>query len=154
MEALTTYDQYGYSLRLNRQANISSAGWTEPEPSQSQGVLSFGYGGVTALLRWIPAEGVTSEAMLVDSYNILSNAQPGLRFTPVNEGRITVSSEPGAFGSFAAADAAGAILGGGVIGSWFCPVSTTAFALTVTGPKATTLQIRFQRLLDSFSCPS
>ena len=153
MEALTTYDQFGFSLRLHRRTNISSAGWTENEASAIQGVLSFDYGGVNALLRWIPAQGVTSETMLVDSYNILRNAQTGISFNPVNEGQLTVSSEPGAFGSFAAADAAGSTVGGGVIGSWICPASTTAFALTVTGADATTLQIRFQRLLNSFGCP-
>ena len=52
-----------------------------------------------------------------------------------------------------AAVPSGASTGGGIIGGWICSNSATSFGLTVTTDlDATTLQIRFSRLISSFGC--
>ena len=56
------------------------------------------------------------------------------------------------FAGFRALDASGDTVGGGLIGGWICSSSSTAYTLTLTGPDATVVQIRFQRVLDNFAC--
>ena len=65
---MTNYDQFGFSLKIDRETEIQAAGWTQAEANEQQGVLSFPYGGVNVLLRWIPAEGITPAEMLADSF--------------------------------------------------------------------------------------
>ena len=45
-------------------------------------------------------------------------------------------------------------VGGGFVSGWVCPESQSRYALTVTGPQATVVQIRFQRIINQFSCSS
>ena len=38
---LTSYSDYGFSLKLDLGADIQTAGWTETEPSLTQGIIAF-----------------------------------------------------------------------------------------------------------------
>ena len=51
---LTSYSDYGFALKLDLGANVQAAGWTEPDPSLTQGIIAFTYGGVNANLVWGP----------------------------------------------------------------------------------------------------
>ena len=68
---LTYYSDYGFALKLDVGADVRSAGWTELEPSLTQGIIAFFYGGVNANLVWGPPEDRTALTFLVDTYNIL-----------------------------------------------------------------------------------
>ena len=46
---LTSYSDYGFALKLDLGAGVRSAGWTEFEPSLTQGIIAFSYGGVNAI---------------------------------------------------------------------------------------------------------
>ena len=58
------------------------------------------------------------------------------------------------YGGFKAVDGSGSSIGGGLIGAWICGGSETAFRMTLTGADATIVQLRFDRLLENFACPS
>ena len=150
--ALSTIGDFGFALKVERETQVSSAGWTESDASQVQGVLRFPYGGVNVLLRWAPAEGATPSSVLAESFGVVRSSQPNLQFNAISEGELTVAGQPGAFGGFSAADSSGTVLGGGLIGAWLCENPARGFSLTVTGQGATTAQIRFQNLLDNFNC--
>lgn len=149
----TVYSDYGFTLKLDLGADVQATGWTEAEPTDAQGLASFVYGGVIAGLVWAPAEGRDPLALLASSYNILRAAQPGITFESISEGEITVSDQSGVFGGFKALDSGGATLGGGLIGAWNC-ANETAYRMTLTGADATVVQLRFDRLLENFACPS
>ena len=117
---------------------ITSASWTETDPSSDQGVVAFAYKVVTALVLWIPSAGSTPEAILADNFALLQSTQPDLTFVPISEGDITVSTETGRFGGFGATDAEGVAANGGLIGAWVCSGPGTAYGLTTTGADATT----------------
>ena len=70
VSALTAYDQYGFSLKIDRDTEIRAAGWNQAEANEQQGVLSFPYGGVTVLLRWVPVEGLAPADILSDGMEI------------------------------------------------------------------------------------
>lgn len=150
--ALTTISDFGFALKVERETQVSSAGWTETDANQEQGVLRFPYGGVNVLLRWVPGDGGTPSSILAEGFGVLRSSQPALQFNAISEGELTVGGQSGAFGGFSAADSSGSVLGGGLIGAWLCESPDRAFSLTVTGQGATTAQIRFQNLVDNFSC--
>lgn len=154
VSAMTTFDQYGFTLKIDRETEIKAAGWSQAEAGEQQGVLSFPYGGVTVLLRWVPSEGLTPADMLADSFNVLKSSQANVQFEAVRQGDVTVADQPGVFGGFTAADVSGKVIGGGLIGAWSCSAKNTVFSLTVTGQELTTSQIRFQGLLNDFQCSS
>ena len=56
-------------------------------------------------------------------------------------------------GGFKVLDGASTV-GGGFVSGWVCSESQSRYALTVTGPQATVVQIRFQRIVNQFSCSS
>ena len=148
----TVYSEYGFTLNLDLGADVQTTGWTEPEPSEAQGLASFVYGGVISSLVWSPSESRTPLALLASSYNALRAAQPTLTFESISDGEIIVSGQTGAFGGFKALDSGGATLGGGLIGAWNC-ANDTAYRMTLTGADATVVQLRFDRLLENFTCP-
>ena len=106
------------------------------------------------MLIWSQAGDGGPLSFLVDNYNNLRSSQPELTLEPITEGEITVSEQGGVFGGFTVNDAAGATLGGGLIGSWLCPQPGTAYRLTVMGVDSAVVQIRFDRLIDKFDCSS
>ena len=134
-------------------ADVQTTGWTEASASDTQGLASFTYGGALAGLVWSPADGRDPLALLASSYNVLRAAQPAITFKSINDGDIIVSDQACVFGGFKALDQGGATLGGGLIGAWNC-ANGTAYRMTLTGADATVVQLRFDRLLDNFSCPS
>ena len=147
-------DEFGFVLKLDKGADVKTAGLTGPEPDALQGILDFISGGVDVILIWGPQQERTPLTFLADTYNILRDSQPDLTFDPISDGEITVSSEAGIFGGFKTLDANSAVVGGGLIGAWACAASEVAFRMILTGEDATVVQLRFDRLLDNFTCPS
>ena len=144
-----TYDEFGFSFQLDRGAVIQNAG----APSETQGLISLGLGDVNALLSWIP-EGNNEVLPLVNTtYQLLRDSQPGVTFETLQDGEISPSGEPGVFLGYRAVESSGANRGG-LIGSWICSDTDTAFTLTLRGTDATLVQIRFDRILDTFACSS
>lgn len=156
MEAalVTSYSDYGFALKLDLGADVQSAGWTEPEPSLTQGIIAFAYGGVNANLVWGPFEDRTPLTFLADTYNILRASQPSVTFESISDGDVSISDQEGVYGGFKAIDNSGNAIGGGLIGAWVCGDSETAFRMTLTGEDATVVQLRFDRLLENFACSS
>ena len=149
---LTSYADYGFTLKLDLGAEIQASGWTEPEPSLTQGIISFAYGGVNTNIVWGPPEERTPLTFLADTYNLLRASQPAVAFESISDGEISISEQEGVYGGFKAIDNGGASLGGGLIGAWVCGDSETAFRMTITGDDATVVQLRFDRLLKNFAC--
>jgi len=148
----TTIGEYGFSLDLDGDVAVQTGGWTNPEPDTSQGMIKFPYEGVSAILVWYPSDS-TPQQIVANSFNLLKNSQPNLTFEGISDGAIPVSGETGVFGGFRVLDG-GATVGGGFVSGWVCSESQSRFALTVTGPQATVVQIRFQRIINQFSCSS
>jgi len=151
---LTSYSNYGFSLKLDLGAEIQTAGWTETEPSLTQGIIAFSYGGVNANLVWGPPQDRTALTFLADTYNILRASQPSVTFESISDGDISINGQDGVYGGFKAVDNSGSSIGGGLIGAWICGDSETAFRMTLTGEDATVVQLRFDRLLENFACSS
>lgn len=107
-ELETVYSEYGFTPKLDLGADVQATGWTEPEPSDAQGLASFVYGGIALSLVWSPAGSGTPLAFLASSYNALRTVQPNLTFESISEGDITVSGQTGSFGGFKALDSGGA----------------------------------------------
>ena len=149
---LTSYADYGFTLKLDLGAEIQASGWTEPGPSLTQGIISFAYGGVNANIVWGPPEGRTPLTFLADTYNLLRASQPAVAFESISDGEISISEQEGDYGGFKAVDNGGESLGGGLSGAWVCGDSETAFRMTITGDDATVVQLRFDRLLENFAC--
>ena len=150
----TSYTGYGFTLKLDLGADVKTSGWTEPEPSVTQGIIAFSYGGVNANLVWGPPENRTPLTFLADTYNILRASQPSVVFESISDGDISVNGQAGVYGGFKAVDNSGAAIGGGLIGAWICGDNETSFRMTLTGEDATVVQLRFDRLLDNFACSS
>ena len=151
---LTSYSDFGFSLKLDLGADVRTAGWTEPEPSITQGIIAFSYGGVNANLVWGPPQDRTALTFVADTYNVLRASQPSVTFESISDGDVSISDQVGVYGGFKAVDNSGAAIGGGLIGAWICGDSETAFRMTLTGEDATVVQLRFDRLLDNFACTS
>jgi len=148
----TTIGDYGFSLDLDGEVAVQSQGWTGAEPDTSQGMIKFPYEGVSAILVWYSSDS-TAQQIVADSYNLLKDSQPNLTFEGISDGAFPVSGETGVFGGFKVLDG-GSTVGGGFVSGWVCPESQSRYALTVTGPQATVVQIRFQRIVNQFSCSS
>jgi hypothetical protein len=147
------YDDFGFSLRLDRGADVRPAG----TPSVEQGIISFAYGDVNAILTWTPQGDGNLIAMLSGTYDLIRKHQPGLTFETLQGrdklgfGELTVDGWSGLFLGFKAVDSSGAS-SGGLIGTWHCKNSQSTFTLTVTGANAALLQVRFDGLIDDFKC--
>ena len=144
----TTFDEFGFRLGLDLVANVQTAGGS----AEDQGAINFSSGGVNAILTWIPEDGSSPLALVSGTYDTLQKNQAGILFESITEGAISVNAQDGVFLGFKSSDASGATIGGGLIGAWTCSDTSTAYALTLTSPDATSLQIRFDRLLENFTC--
>ena len=149
---LTTYDEFGFTLKLDRGTGVESAGWTAPEPSNEQGLITFEFVGINAILTWNPPGNSTTLSLVNNIYQILQDQRPELTFATLSEGDVTVSDQAGFFAGYRTT-APGGEVAGGLIGAWICPGAGTAYTLTARGPDATVVQLRFDRLLENFSCP-
>lgn len=154
-----TFDEFGFTLQLDEDASFASSdfnlrGWTEAEASADQGLITFTYTGAKVVFFWAPENDDVPQTVVDSTYELQKLSQPDINFTPINEGDLTVDGEAGRFGGFLAADSSGENASGGLIGAWTCQTSGTISSLTVTGPDATALQIRFDRLISGFECGS
>ena len=150
----TVFSDFGFTLKLDRGAEVQTAGLTEPEPSITQGRVAFTYGGVNTNLVWGPPQDRTALTFLADTYNFLRASQPAVTFGSISDGEISVNEQSGVYGGFKAVDNNGSAVGGGLIGAWICGDNETAFRMTLTGADATVVQLRFDRLLENFACSS
>ena len=149
---LTIYDEFGFTLKLDRGAGVNASGWTAAEPSNEQGLISFEFSGINAILTWNPAGNSTALSLVNNIYQILQDQSPDLTFDTLSEGDVTVSDQGGFFAGYRTTDPDGEVAGG-LIGAWICPDADTAYTLTARGQDATVVQLRFDRLLENFSCP-
>ncbi|PKB81121.1 MAG: hypothetical protein BZY88_07090 [SAR202 cluster bacterium Io17-Chloro-G9] len=144
-----TYNEFGFSLQLDQGAEIQNAG----TPSESQGLISMGLGEVNALLSWLPRGNNEVLALVNTTYDLLQDSQPGVTFETLQDGEISAGGESGVFLGYRSTDSSGAAQPG-LIGSWICVDAETAFTLTLRGNDPTLVQLRFDRLLDTFACSS
>jgi hypothetical protein len=146
-----TYEKFDFTLRLDNETVITDLGWTETAADKAQGLLSFSYSGTNVLVLWIK-DSAGEQTMLSDAYAVLQTVASSLTFTAISEGNIEVGGGSGIFGGFALTDQAGTSAGGGLIGAWVCAQENTGMALTVISANATTLQVRFNRILQGVEC--
>ena len=142
-------NEYGFKLELDGEVSVKTAG----SPTSEQGMIRFTNQGVTVILSWQPSINTLQQAV-ANTYKRLQDGQPGLNFEPISEGALPVSGERGVFGGFKVLDKANSTVGGGLVAAWVCSESQSLYSLTLTGPQATVVQIRFQRILDTFTCAS
>jgi hypothetical protein len=148
---ITTFDEHGFRMVLIGNIEIQQDGLTGAEPDASQGQVTFPYGGANVFLIWLPAAGLSTADLLAGTFASLQQGQPDIDFAATNEGPISAGGQEGVFGGFTAS-ASGEVVGGGLIGSWRCASTDTAYSLTVTGEDSTTVQVRFNELTSSFEC--
>jgi hypothetical protein len=145
----TVYNEFGFSLGLERGAQVRPAG----TPGVEQGIISLAYGDVNSILSWTPQGDGNLFALVSGTYDLVRDNQPGLTFETLKDGEFTVDGEPGLFLGFKAVDGSGAA-SGGLIGAWVCTASQSSFVLTLTGADAAVVQVRFDGLRDDFKCSS
>jgi len=148
---------YGFTVELDQDAsfqssNLSIKGWTGTKADNEQGLMSFNYNGADIVIFWQPDPGAGPKAAVDLTYEVQKLSKPNLNFVPISEGDITVDGETGRFGGYLASDSSGENASGGLIGAWTCNSTGTQVSLTASGPDATALQIRFDRLTSGFKC--
>ena len=144
----TTFDQFGFTLAMDLGSEVRTAQGSASE----QGAINFPLGEVNSILTWVPQEGSSPLALVSGTYEILKANQTSVSFSTINDGELSVNGQAGVYLGFKSTGDNGASLGGGLIGSWACAGEGTAYTLTLTGADASTLQIRFDRVLENFSC--
>jgi len=147
----TTLDSYGFNLTLDGKIDIEKAGLTEQDASLNEGIVFFEYDGANSILLWLKDSDTSIKDFLADSYSSLANSQPGITFSPINQGSSnfdTVNYEYIAFVTKSDSDDSQA---GGIIGAWRCGTDKV-FSLTATGEDGAVVQIRFKRILDGLKC--
>lgn len=149
----TIINEYGFKLKLHGDVPIRVVGVAENNPTSEQGTISFPYQGVAAILAW-NSSASTAQQVVAINYKRLRDGQPSLTFETIKDGAIPVSGERGVFGAFKVLEGTDNAVGGGFVSAWICSESQTRHSLTVTGAQLTTVQIRFQDILTSFSCSS
>jgi len=157
-----TFEIHGFTLALDPNSNLVASGldvsgFTEAEADESQGILKLNYNGADVVFYWQPKEsGNDAEAQAGVALALLSASKPTRTLTVISQGEISPDGQDGIYSGFlstakndkASPTAEGS--GGGLIGAWQC--GDTAFTITVSGPDATVIQIRFDRLVENFKC--
>lgn len=156
------FEIHGFTLALDPNSNLVASGldvsgFTETEADESQGILKLNYNGADVVFYWQPKEsGNDAEAQAEVALALLSASKPTRALTVISQGEISPDGQDGIYSGFlstakndkASPTAEGS--GGGLIGAWQC--GDTAFTITVSGPDATVIQIRFDRLVENFKC--
>ena len=156
------FEIHGFTLALDPNSSfvatgLDVSGFTETEADESQGILKLNYNGADVVFYWQGNEsGSDTEAQAAVALALLSASKPTRTFTVISQGEISPDGQDGVYSGFlstpkndkASPTAGGS--GGGLIGAWQC--GNTAFTITVSGPDATVLQIRFDRLVENFEC--
>ena len=157
-----TFEIHGFTLALDPNSSLVASGldvsgFTETEADESQGILKLNYNGADVVFYWQPKEsGNDAEAQAEVALALLSASKPTRTLTVISQGEISPDGQDGIYSGFlstakndkASPTAEGS--GGGLIGAWQC--GDTAFTITVSGPDATVIQIRFDRLVENFKC--
>ena len=152
------YKTYGFTLKLDpdtdfESTGLNASGYTKSPADNSQGLLTFSYNGANVILYWQPVStDVQPQQAVVNALSLLSNGSPTITFSAVSEGDIVVDSITGRFGGFVSTNSDGTAAGGGLIGAWDCTSTSSNFSLIVSSADSTVLQIRFDRLIENFSC--
>ena len=151
------FNEFGFTLLLDEDARFSSSnlaisGMSKDAADGQQGLLTFEYNGADIAIFWLPTTDDPPEAVIESTYQLLRDSQPSNILTPVSDGDISIDDEPGKFGGFVATDSSGENAGGGLIAAWTCQKLGITLSLIATGPDATVLQIRFDRLISGFKC--
>ena len=151
------YNRFGFTVELDQDATFGASdlnvgGWTETEADVNQGLMTFIYNGVDVVIFWQPHGGDTPQATVDLTYQLQKLGQPDRSFTPISDGNVTVDGHSGRFVGFLSTDGTGKNASGGLVSAWTCQDSETQVSLTATGPDATALQIRFDRLTSGFKC--
>jgi len=155
------FEIHGFTLSLDPNSSyvasgLKVSGLTETEADASQGILSLNYNGADVVFYWQPNEsGSDAKAQSEVALALLAASKPTRSFTVISQGEISPDGQAGIYSGFlsTASDqstpsAEGS--GGGLIGAWQC--GDVAFTMTVSGPDATVIQIRFDRLIENFKC--
>ena len=156
------FEIHGFTLALDPNSSfvasgLDVSGFTETEADESQGILKLNYNGADVVFYWQGNEsGSDAEAQAEVALALLSASKPTRTFTVISQGEISPDGQDGVYSGFlstpkndkASPTAGGS--GGGLIGAWQC--GDTAFTMTVSGPDATVIQIRFDRLVENFKC--
>ena len=149
------FEIHGFTLSLDPNSSfvasgLDVSGFIETEADESQGILKLNYNGADVIFYWQPNEsGSDVEAQAEVALALLSASKPTRTFTVISQGEISPDGADGIYSGFLSTAAAKGA-GGGLIGAWQC--GSTAFTMTVSGPDATVLQIRFDRLVEKFEC--
>lgn len=151
------YNVFGFSVELDQDAsfqssNLKVSGWTETDADNTQGLMTFHYNGADIVIFWQPDSGSSPQQTVDLTYQVQKLSYPDLNFLPISEGDLTVDGETGRFGGYLTSDSSGTGASGGLIGAWTCQDTGTQVSLTASGPDATALQIRFDRLTSGFKC--
>jgi len=100
----------------------------------------------------VPVNGVTPQGLVSGTFELLQQNQPDLTLETVSEGDLKIGLEEGIVLGFRTVDSGGEVIGGGLIGAWQCLDTATSFSMSTTGEDAAVVQLRFDRLADTFSC--
>ena len=156
------FEIHGFTLALDPNSTFPASGLdvsglTETEADESQGILKLNYNGADVIFYWQQNESSSgSEAQVEAALALLSASKPTRTFTVISQGEISPDGQDGIYSGFlstpkndkSSPTAGGS--GGGLIGAWQC--GDIAFTMTVSGPDATVIQIRFDRLVENFKC--
>ena len=130
---------------------MTTSGMTDTSPDNKQGLIKFDYSGANAIIYWVPSTSSDSLTLVDAAYSLLESSQPENTFSSISSGNITADGNEGSFGGFLVTDSSGESAGGGLIGGWVCSEAVD-FVAILSGPDATTIQIRFDRLIEGFKC--
>ncbi len=149
------FEIHGFTLALDANSTFPASGLdvsglTETEADESQGILKLNYNGADVIFYWQQNESSSGpEAQVEAALALLSASKPTRTFTVISQGEISPDGQSGIYSGFLST-ATAKNAGGGLIGAWQC--GDTAFTMTVSGPDATVIQIRFDRLAENFKC--
>ena len=124
---------------------------TDTSPDDKQGLIKFDYSGANTIIYWVPSTSSDSLTLVDAAYLLLESSQPENTFSSISSGNITADGQEGSFGGFLVTNSTGESAGGGLIGGWVCGEATD-FVAILSGPDATAIQIRFDRLIEGFKC--
>jgi len=130
---------------------VTTSGMTDTSPDTKQGLIKFDYSGANAIIYWVPTTSSDSLTLVDAAYSLLESSQPENTFSSISSGNITADGQEGSFGGFLVIDSSGESAGGGLIGGWICGEAVD-FVAILSGPDATAIQIRFDRLIEGFKC--
>ena len=150
------YEEFGFSITLNPEFNfgdteVTTSGMLDTSPDNNQGLIKFDYSGANTIIYWVPSTASDSLTLVDAAYSLLESSQPENTFSSISSGTLTADGQEGSFGGFLVTDNSGESAGGGLIAGWVCE-GATDYVAVLSGPDATVIQIRFDRLIEGFKC--